>query len=49
MCAPPKMDTANNIVPRNVSVQLLVNIILTLSKRLKEANGHKIDTAYRHG
>ena len=33
-----KMDVINNIMPRDVSVQLLVNIILTLSRRLLEAN-----------
>ena len=33
-----KMDIINNIMPRDVSVQLLVNIILTLSRRLQEAN-----------
>jgi len=33
-----KMDVINNIMPRDVSVQLLVNIILTLSQRLMEAN-----------
>lgn len=33
-----KMDVINNIMPRDVSVQLLVNIILTLSRRLQEAN-----------
>jgi hypothetical protein len=32
------MDIINNIMPRDVSVQLLVNIILTLSRRLQEAN-----------
>lgn len=33
-----KMDIINNIMPRDVSVQLLVNIIMTLSRRLQEAN-----------
>ncbi len=33
-----KMDVIHNIMPRDVSVQLLVNIILTLSRRLLEAN-----------
>lgn len=33
-----KMDIINNILPRDVSVQLLVNIIVTLSRRLQEAN-----------
>jgi len=33
-----RMDIINNIMPRDVSVQLLVNIIMTLSKRLQEAN-----------
>jgi hypothetical protein len=33
-----KMDVIHNIMPRDVSVQILVNIILTLSRRLQEAN-----------
>ena len=33
-----KMDIINNIMPRDVSVQLLVNIIMTLSHRLQDAN-----------
>lgn len=33
-----KMDVIHNIMPRDVSVQLLVNVILTLSQRLQEAN-----------
>lgn len=33
-----KMDVIHNIMPRDISVQLLVNIILTLSRRLTDAN-----------
>ncbi len=33
-----KMDIIDHIMPREVSVKLLVNIILTLSRRLLEAN-----------
>lgn len=43
-----KMDIINNIMPRDVSVQLLVNIILTLSRRLQEANGIKMDPGHHH-
>ena len=33
-----KMEIIDHIMPREVSVKLLVNIILTLSRRLLEAN-----------
>jgi hypothetical protein len=32
------LDTINNVMPREVSIQLLVNIIVTMGNRLRAAN-----------